>query len=180
VANNYLEQTANTPALIFAGTGLVFTGNKIVCNTGVTNPVQVRDGASLIWDDSNDIEMASGTGAWVFDGTASIRNLNKLQTVTFSATPAFKTYLGMHARMILTSNVTGWTLDDGAFEGQRMRFTLVQDGTGNRTLAGTPANVRLAGGSLTLSTGANKVDRFELEWDVTLSKWIEVGRSLNM
>lgn len=179
VANNYMEHAAAGICLTVAGTGNVFTGNKIVCTAGNTSPVQLRDGTSLVWEDSNDIEMYSGAGNWTFDGTASVPNLKKLQAVTFSATPAFLTYKGAVARIILTNNITGWTLDNGSFEKQFMDLYFVQDGTGNWTLAGTPANVRLAGSALTLSTGASKIDTIRLKWDVTLSKWLEVSRSLN-
>lgn len=59
----------------------------------------------------------------------------------------------------LTGNVTGWSftnVDSAADEVIEVHF--VQDATGSRTLAGQAAAIKLAGGALTLSTGAGKRD----------------------
>jgi hypothetical protein len=102
----------------------------------------------------------------------------RVATVAFSATPAFSAAPFQHIK--LTGNITGWTLAAGV-NGQEITIYFEQDGTGNRTLAGTPANVRLAGNALTLSTGANKVDALTLAWDEALGtpKWVEICRALN-
>lgn len=100
-------------------------------------------------------------------------------TVAFSATPTFNVATAAVQRIVLTGNITGWTTPAGAYEGQTLTIKFIQDGTGSRTLAGTPANLRLAGGALTLSTGANKCDTLNFLWDATLTQWIEECRALN-
>jgi hypothetical protein len=98
--------------------------------------------------------------------------------VTFSATPAFASVASQ--QLTLTDNVTSWTIADGTGDQEVVVF-FVQDGTGGRMLSGTPANVRLAGGSLTLSNGANKIDVLGLKWNASLPTpaWVERYRSLS-
>ena len=100
-------------------------------------------------------------------------------TVAFSATPNFNVATAAVQRIVLTGNITGWTLTAGTYEGQSLTIKFIQDGTGSRTLAGAGGNIRLAGGALTLSTGANKCDTLNFLWDATLSQWIEECRALN-
>lgn len=99
-------------------------------------------------------------------------------TVPFSATPTFNVATAAVQRIVLTGNITGYTVPAGAYEGQSLTLKFIQDGTGSRTLAGTPANVRLAGGALTLTTTASKVDTLNFLWDATLTQWIEECRAL--
>lgn len=61
--------------------------------------------------------------------------------------------------------------------GDKLRLILTQDATGSRT-ATWPSNFKKAGGTLTLSTGANAVDVIGMEWDGTY--WRETSRSLNL
>lgn len=98
--------------------------------------------------------------------------------VAFSATPTFTR--AKSQQITLTANITGWTMPTGVAD-EEVVLIFVQDGTGSRTLAGTPANVRLAGGALTLSTGANKADIITFKWDASLGTpaWVEKSRSLN-
>jgi hypothetical protein len=69
----------------------------------------------------------------------------------------------------LTGNVT-FNITNGT-EGQIIRVRFTQDGTGSRTF--TPgANLRFGTDitAITLSTGANKVDKVAFEWDGAASK----------
>lgn len=126
---------------------------------------------------------ADGTRDFGLVGTrwrtiAGKRFVPGLFVVTPSATPAFDPANGNKQRMILTANVTSWTFAAGA-AGESVTLEFIQDGTGTRTLAGTPANVKLAGAALTLSTGINKRDLITFEYDTTDSNWYEQSRSLN-
>lgn len=81
----------------------------------------------------------------------------------------------------LTGAVTSWTFSNvptATASGQAIEVHFVQDATGGRTLAGANAAIKLAGGTLTLSTGANKRDviRFR-QVGATI---YEVSRSLNI
>ena len=99
------------------------------------------------------------------------------QVIPFSATPAFTQ--AESQQITLTNNITGWTLPAGVGD-MEVTINFIQDNTGNRTLAGAGANIRLAG-TLTLSTGANKIDTLCLKWNANLGTpaWVEKSRALN-
>ncbi len=99
------------------------------------------------------------------------------QVIAFSATPSFT--LAESQQITLTGNITGWTLPSGVGD-MEVTISFIQDGTGNRTLAGAGANIRLAG-TLTLSTGAGKIDTITLKWNANLGTpaWVEKSRALN-
>ncbi len=100
--------------------------------------------------------------------------------VPFNAgAPVFDHVKGSFQQITLTGNITGWTMGNGynsLTEQQVIQFT--QDGTGSRTITGTPANVVL-NGTFTLSTAANAVDTLTLQWDYASTKWREVSRSMS-
>lgn len=58
----------------------------------------------------------------------------------------------------LTGNVTGWSFTNLGRSGQEVEVHFVQDATGSRTLAGADASIKLAGGTITLTTTASKRD----------------------
>lgn len=62
-----------------------------------------------------------------------------------------------------------------AVKGEQVTLALTQDATGGRTIT-WPSNVKLAGGSLTLSTAANATDIITFVYDGT--NWREVSRAL--
>lgn len=106
---------------------------------------------------------------------------NNQYDVTFSATPTFDIDNGNAQRIVLTANITGWTVTDtNAIGGDILVIDFIQDSNGNWTLASPPANVLLAGGSLTLTTTANKRDVLFLQWDATSAKWVELARAVNI
>lgn len=80
----------------------------------------------------------------------------------------------------LTANVTSWTFTGmSALSGsQQVEVHFIQDATGGRTLAGANAAIKLAGGALTLSTGANKRDI--VVFRLVNGVLYEVSRSLNL
>lgn len=76
----------------------------------------------------------------------------------------------------LTGNVTGFTFTN-LVDGKQLEVHFVQDATGSRTLAVNSSVVKLAGGALTLTTTANKVDVLRFRTVSTVVR--ENGRSLN-
>lgn len=76
----------------------------------------------------------------------------------------------------LTGNITA-TIPNGDVVGQLLTLILTQDGTGNRTMT-SPSNLKKAGGTFTLSTGAGAVDTIVARWDGTY--WREISRSLDL
>lgn len=109
--------------------------------------------------------------------SSSLRRSGTQTTVASSATPSFDPAThGDSIRMVLTANVTSWTLASG-LSAERVTITWVQS-AGANTLGGTPANVKYTGGVFTLSLGAGAIDKVELEWSSDALQWEEVTRSL--
>ncbi|MBI3933487.1 MAG: hypothetical protein HY316_02265 [Acidobacteria bacterium] len=108
--------------------------------------------------------------------TASKYLTSHLEAVTFSATPAFDAALGNSFKMTLTGNVTSSTISNPQ-TGEFITLLLCQDGTGSRTMA-WPSSLKLAGGSYTLTTGANKCDSVTAVYDGT--SWYETARAANL
>lgn len=80
-------------------------------------------------------------------------------------------------QLTLTGNVTGFTATN-LTPGQEVEVHFVQDDPGSRTLAVNSTVVKLAGGALTLTTGAGKRD--VLRFRVVGTTLVEIGRSLNI
>ena len=62
--------------------------------------------------------------------------------------------------------------------GQFISILVIQDGTGSRTLTWNSAYVFTGGTAPTLTTTINKADVFVFRYNGT--KWLEVGRNLNL
>lgn len=93
---------------------------------------------------------------------------------SLTGSPVFNHWLGRTIRFTLGGNLTP-TFTAGFTVGERLTLICVQDATGNRTIT-WPSNVKLTGGSITLSTAANAVDTIPLYWDGT--NWRELTRPL--
>ena len=101
--------------------------------------------------------------------------LPDIQAGVFNATQTINASLGDIFQLTLTGNVTSSSITN-ALAGQSLSIALTQDGGGGHTFA-WPSNVKLSGGSVTLS-GANKRDVLIFYYDGT--NWWETTRSLNM
>ncbi len=164
------------------GASNIFCGSANVSATDGTGTLNLAAG-NLTLTIFQGIADGDGTRDWGLVGTRwRVGGFKRIApgrfTVTSSATPAFDPANGDKQRMILTANVTSWTFAAG-LSGETVTIEFIQDGTGSRTLAGTPANVKLAGAALTLSTGVNKRDLITFEYDSTDSNWYERSRALN-
>jgi hypothetical protein len=98
-------------------------------------------------------------------------------TQAFSTTPTFTPSNGHTQLITLTGNISAWSVVAGQ-PGDVLTLIFIQDGTGSRTLSGTPSNVTLAG-TLTLSTGANARDSLTLRYDSISGLWQEIARGLS-
>ncbi len=76
----------------------------------------------------------------------------------------------------LTGSVTA-TITDGFIKGDRLTLVLTQGGSGSYTFT-KPSNMKVVGGTFTLSTAVGSVDAIELEWDGT--NWYELSRSIGI
>ncbi|MBI2820386.1 MAG: hypothetical protein HYX73_10435 [Acidobacteria bacterium] len=108
--------------------------------------------------------------------TASKAILSHQEAMTFSATPTFDASLGNSFKMTLTDNVSSSTISNPQ-TGQFLTLLLCQDGTGSRTMT-WPTNLKLAGGTFTLTTTLNKCDSVTAVYDGT--NWYEIGRAANL
>lgn len=78
----------------------------------------------------------------------------------------------------LTGNVSAFAITNPGAAGRMLELHFVQDATGSRTLGGVNANIKFAGGSLTLTTTASKRDVVRLR-HVGAGKYVEISRALN-
>jgi hypothetical protein len=97
--------------------------------------------------------------------------------VLASGTPTINvTTVGECASITLDRNITP-VISAGHYVGQTLTLLLTQDVTGSRTVT-WPSNFKKAGGTLTVSTAANTVDKIIMQYDGT--NWLEVARHLNL
>lgn len=89
----------------------------------------------IVYDDTN---------AWTVHAFGSIAHAASGSIVqTFSATPTFDASQASAFQMTLTANVTSVTISNGSL-GQRVVLTMIQDGTGGRSVAGWVAAIKQA------------------------------------
>lgn len=78
-------------------------------------------------------------------------------------------------KLMLTGDVTP-TLVNGVMIGDELTLEMTQDATGGRSASSWSSNVKLDGGSVTLSPQANAIDSVTFIWDSTY--WKEKSRAL--
>jgi hypothetical protein len=100
------------------------------------------------------------------------RTYSTLQTVTYSATPAFHAGLSNNFKLTLTGNVTSSTLNWAAV-GQIINFVICQDSTGGRTFA-WPLNVK---GGMTIGATASTCSAQQFICDGTNAYALSTGVS---
>jgi hypothetical protein len=78
----------------------------------------------------------------------------------------------------LTGNVTSLAFANSVTQGEDIEVHFVQDATGSRTLSGISGSIKLAGGSLTLTTTASKRDI--IRFRSIGGSYYETSRSMNV
>jgi len=79
----------------------------------------------------------------------------------------------------MTQNVTSILFPSDPIDGQRIELRIKQ-GTSAFTLTGFPANVRLAGGSFTVTAIVGKQDYLAFRYSAGSLQWVETSRSQNL
>ena len=137
------------------------------------------------WNDRNNRRMSEGTAGQIpySNGTSGLVWSSGLGLVptTLAAQSGAVTLdrsLGPVFRVLLTGNATSLAVTNHPGDGSHLEIHFIQDATGSRTLAGINAAFKLAGGALTLSTAANKID--VLTFRGIGATWIETARALNI
>lgn len=180
----------NTFSSVYMMCGSADSAAVAFCGSLSSHPFALRyANSNKVYLNSADLSPASDGGVDYGNQTQHIgsviayRLMNVVSTQSFSATPSFDfSTSGASKRMVLTGNVTSSTFAgcSSATDGMLVHLELVQDATGSRTWAGIPTGAKVAGGSMTLSTGANKVDMFTFECHSADSNtYVEVARSMN-
>jgi hypothetical protein len=77
--------------------------------------------------------------------------------------------------MTLTNDVTASSISNGS-TGQAITLVLCQDSTGGRSMV-WPGNLKLAGGTFTLTTAASQCDTLTATFDGSV--WRETSRAIN-
>ena len=117
--------------------------------------------------------------------TADANNLTKITggvyleeaTLSFDATQDWDVRASPVAKVTLTANVT-FDLPSNPTTGQYISIVCIQDGTGSRTIAWNAAFEFTGDVTPTATTTASKGDMFTFRYNG--SKWLEVGRNLNL
>ena len=180
----------NTFSSVYMMCGSADSAAVAFCGSLSSHPFALRyANSNKVYLNSADLSPASDGGVDYGNQTQHIgsviayRLMNVVSTQSFSATPSFDfSTSGASKRMVLTGNVTSSTFTgcSSATDGMLVHLELVQDATGSRTWAGIPTGAKVAGSSMTLSTGANKVDMFTFECHSADSNtYVEVARSMN-
>ena len=117
--------------------------------------------------------------------TADANNLTKITggvyleeaTLTFDATQDWDVRASPVAKVTLTANVT-FDAPSNPTTGQYISIVCIQDGTGSRTIAWNAVFEFTGDTAPTATTTASKGDMFTFRYNG--SKWLEVGRNLNL
>ncbi len=132
---------------------------------------------------NNDLGISLGTSTHRWSETWSRRYAGVEQTIAAASTITFNPASGETIRVTLSATAVTTINGSAGYPGEVMRVIVIQDATGGRSFSGwsTGSNgFKLAGGSFTVSSGANAIDVLEFAWDNTTSKWNEMSRAQNL
>lgn len=151
---------------------VVFTGNRFYAPNITLSNILVRGSGSEISPSTmfdNEIHDATGRRANYYNQG----NVSGATTFNWENTLSTKSATILAT---LTNNITT-TITNGKSAGDELTLILIQDGTGNWSWT-VPSNLKVAGGTLTLSTAANSKNVIRGRWDGT--NYIEQSRSLGI
>ncbi len=154
--------------------------------TSTTAELNIMDGVTSTTAEINYSDLATlGTTAASKVFTADANNLTKITggvyleeaTLTFDATQDWDVRASPIAKVTLTNNVT-FDAPSNPTTGQYISIVCIQDGTGSRTIAWNAVFEFKDDTAPTATTTASKGDMFTFRYNG--SKWLEVGRNLNL
>jgi hypothetical protein len=159
-------------------------GGTLVTSTAAE--INKLDGATVTTAEINYNDIATlGTTAASKTFTADANNLTKItggvyleeDTLSFDATQDWDVRASPVAKVTLTNNVT-FDAPSNPTTGQYISIVCIQDGTGSRTIAWNAVFEFKDDTAPTATTTASKGDMFTFRYNG--SKWLEVGRNLNL
>ena len=163
--------------------GLKLGGTLVSATAAELN---IMDGVTSTTAEINYSDLATlGTTAASKVFTADANNLTKITggvyleeaTLTFDATQDWDVRASPVAKVTLTNNVT-FDAPTNPTTGQYISIVCIQDGTGSRTIAWNAVFEFKDDTAPTATTTASKGDMFTFRYNG--SKWLEVGRNLNL
>ena len=159
-------------------------GGTLVTSTAAE--LNILDGVGATAAELNYSDLATlGTTAASKVFTADANNLTKITggvyleeaTLTFDSTQDWDVRASPVAKVTLTANVT-FDAPSNPTTGQYISIVCIQDGTGSRTIAWNAVFEFKDDTAPTATTTASKGDLFTFRYNG--SKWLEVGRNLNL
>ncbi len=182
-ANTFTAQSGSS--VVVPDGGLTFGSTAISSTAAELNKL---DGATVTTAEINYNDIATlGTSAASKTITADANGLTKItgavlnveDTLTDQATIAWDVIASPVAKVTLGANRTlAAPSGTSPAAGQFIALTVIQDGTGSRTLTWNATYEFTEDTAPTLTTTANKGDLFIFKYNG--SKWLEVGRNLNL
>ena len=154
--------------------------------TSTATEINKLDGATVTTAEINYSDLATlGTTAASKVFTADANNLTAISgavvltedTLTFDATQDWDVKASPVAKVTLTANVT-FDAPTNPTTGQYIAIVCIQDGTGSRTISWNAVFEFKDDTAPTATTTASKGDMFTFRYNG--SKWLEVGRNLNL
>ena len=167
----------------------VSTGKLAINGTAITSTaaeLNILDGVGATAAELNYSDLATlGTTAASKVFSADANNLTKItggvyleeDTLSFDATQDWDVRASPVAKVTLTANVT-FDAPSNPTTGQYISIVCIQDGTGSRTIAWNAVFEFKDDTAPTATTTASKGDMFTFRYNG--SKWLEVGRNLNL
>ncbi len=174
---------------ITSGFGTIDTGSSAITTTGTVTYGTLNDGTTSLTSsivELNYSDLATlGTTAASKIFTADANNLTAISgavvltedTLTFDSTQDWDVRASPVAKVTLTNNVT-FDAPTNPTTGQYISIVCIQDGTGSRTIAWNAVFEFKDDTAPTATTTASKGDMFTFRYNG--SKWLEVGRNLNL
>jgi hypothetical protein len=190
--------------LNYGGTAITSTGAELNILDGVTSTtaeLNILDGVTSTTAELNILDGVTATAAEINYSdlatlgttaaskvlTADANNFTKITgavaneeaTLTDASTISWDVVASPVAKVTLGANRTiAAPSGSTPIAGQFIAITVIQDGTGSRTLTWNATYEFTADTAPTLTTTANKADLFVFKYNG--SKWLETGRNLNL
>ena len=174
---------------ITSGFGTIDTGSSAITTTGTVTYGTLNDGTTSLTSSIAELNYSDlatlGTTAASKIFTADANNLTAISgavvltedTLTFDSTQDWDVRSSPVAKVTLTNNVT-FDAPTNPTTGQYISIVCIQDGTGSRTIAWNAIFEFKDDTTPTATTTASKGDMFTFRYNG--SKWLEVGRNLNL
>ena len=161
--DGYFDGTVYADAINFNGTAISATAAEI--NYSDLATLGTTAASKVFSADANNLTKITG-GVYLEEDTLS-----------FDATQDWDVRASPVAKVTLTANVT-FDAPSNPTTGQYISIVCIQDGTGSRTIAWNAVFEFTGDEAPTATTTASKGDMFTFRYNG--SKWLEVGRNLNL